>query len=301
MKKILVIGSMNVDMVVKCARIPAPGETLLGGVFSKFFGGKGANQAVAARKLFSKVAFCAGVGADDSSEYLAYLKKQGLELNLIKKFKGISSGTAIITVDAKGENSIAVAPGANLKLSPNDIKKIKFKDYSHVVLQLESDMETVATALEYAKKANCTTILTPAPAQILPKKILENTDFLVPNEHEVLLLQKKKNQDFRQAAKSLIKAGVKNVLITLGKKGSLLINKDGEKTYKTFDCVKPVDTVGAGDCFTGSLAAGLNLYNGNVDKAIELASAAASLAVTKMGAQSFHSLSQVKKFISKNK
>ena len=296
MKKILVIGSMNTDMVVKCSRIPSPGETLLGGVFSKFFGGKGANQAIAARKIFPQTSFCAGVGADDSAEYLAYLKKQGLDISLVRKFKKANSGVALITVAADGENSIAVAPGANLMLSPADIGKIDFSKFSHVVMQLETPIATVAAALKAAKKAACITILTPAPAQILPLNILKDIDYLIPNEHEILLLQKEKFTDASAAAKSLLDRGVKNVLITLGKRGSKIINAGGEKIYSVYK-VKTVDTVGAGDCFAGSFAAGLCIYNNDSDKAAKLASAAASLAVTKMGAQSYHSLAQVKKLM----
>lgn len=294
-KKILVIGSMNMDMVVKTKRIPAPGETLLGGQFGQYNGGKGANQAVAAKKLFSQTCFCAGAGDDSvGGEYLKYLKKMKLDTSLVKIFKGQHSGVAVIMVSEKGENAISVAPGANLSLTPTHMKSVDFSKFSHVVLQLETPINTVVEALARAKAAGCTTILTPAPAQVLPKKCLKNIDILVPNEHEILLLSEKKEKSFEAAAANLLKSGVKNILITLGSKGSMLINAQGKKTFGVFK-VKVVDTVGAGDCFTGSLAAGLCLSGGDMDYAIKLATAAASLAVTKMGAQSFSSFADVKK------
>lgn len=293
--KILVIGSMNMDMVVKTQRIPAPGETLLGGVFGQYTGGKGANQAVAAKTLFSNTFFCAGAGNDAiGAEYLKHLKKTKLDTSLVKIFKGQHSGVAVIMVSEKGENAISVAPGANMSLTPAHMKALDFSKFSHVVLQLETPINTVVEALSRAKAAGCTTILTPAPAQILPKKCLKNIDILVPNEHEILLLSEKKEKSFEAAAASLLKSGVKNILITLGSKGSMLINAQGKKTFGIFK-VKVVDTVGAGDCFTGSLAAGLCLSGGDMDYSIKLATSAASLAVTKMGAQSFSSFAEVKK------
>ncbi len=293
-KGILVIGSMNVDMVVKTQHIPKPGETLLGGVFNQFNGGKGANQAVAAKKLFAETKFCAGVGDDAfGKEYLAYFKKNKIDTSLVKVFKGAHTGIAVIMVGEDAENSIAVAPGANMLIKPSHMKAINFAKFSTVVMQLETPMETVAEALKLARKAGCKTVLTPAPAQLLPAKILPHIDYLVPNEHEILLLQKGFSKPL-EAAKNLIKYGVGNVIITLGSKGAMLINSDAQIEYPAYK-VKPVDTVGAGDCFAGSFAAGLMLYD-NPDKAMKLASAAAALAVTKMGAQSYHSLDEVKKF-----
>ncbi len=293
-KKILVVGSMNVDMVVKAERIPLAGETLLGGVFNQFYGGKGANQAVAAKTLFPQTSFCAACGRDGiGSEYLKYLKSKKMDLSLIKRDAKAHTGVALITLDKGGENVITVAAGANMSLKPADMKAIDFSKFSHVAFQLETDIKTVAEGLKLAKKAGCVTILTPAPARKIPVAMLKNIDFIVPNQHEILLIVDGcKNPE--EAAQKLLKQGVKNVIITLGSKGSLLINADGKFEFRTFK-TKRVDTVGAGDCFTGSLMAGLRRYNGDVKKAIVFATAAASLAVSKMGAQSFSSLNDVLK------
>ena len=286
MKKtdVLVVGSANVDMVVNSQRIPLAGETLLGGVFACNNGGKGANQAWWA-SAFCKTAFCGAVGNDVfGREYIAHLKKRNIDVSNLKVVKGVATGVALIVVAKNGENIITVASGANEKLSTSDIKKVNFKNCSVVLFQLETPLNTVKEGLALAKKAGCTTVLTPAPAVSLPNEILKNVDFLVPNEHEILLLQKKRYTDFKEAAKSLLKKGVKNVVITLGKKGCLLVNKDGEKFFKALK-VKAVDAVGAGDCFTGSFAAGLTLFNYNIENAIELAIKAAGESVTKRGAQ----------------
>ncbi len=293
-KKILVVGSMNVDMVVKAERIPLAGETLLGGVFNQFYGGKGANQAVAAKTLFPQTSFCAACGRDGiGAEYLKYLKSKKMDLSLIRRDAKVHTGVALITLDKGGENVITVAAGANMSLKPADMKAIDFSKFSHVAFQLETDMKTVAEGLKLAKKAGAVTILTPAPARKIPVAMLKNIDFIVPNQHEILLIADGcKNPE--EAAQKLLKQGVKNVIITLGSKGSLLINADGKFEFGTFK-TKRVDTVGAGDCFTGSLMAGLRRYDGDIKKAIVFATAAASLAVSKMGAQSFSSLSDVLK------
>ena len=297
-KKLLVVGSMNVDMVVKTQRIPRAGETILGGVFNKFYGGKGANQAVAAKTLFPQTAFCAACGSDSiGDDYIKYLKTKKLDLSLVKRDKTSHTGVALITLDKSGENVITVAPGANMKLSPADVKKIDFSKFSHAAFQLETDIKTVAAALQAAKKAGCETILTPAPARKIPASMLKNIDFILPNQHEILLLQDGFDSP-EEAARSLVKKGVKNVIITLGSKGSMLVNKDGVFRFGIFK-TKRVDTVGAGDCFTGSLMAGLRIFGGDIEKAIIFATAAASIAVSKMGAQNFGSKEEVLKLAKK--
>ena len=299
-KGILVVGSMNVDMVVKTARIPKPGETLLGGVFNQFHGGKGANQAFSASMLCRETFMCAGVGDDSlGRDYLEYFKKQKINISLVRKFKGAHTGVAVIMVGGKGENSISVAPGANMMLTPEHMKALDFSKFSFAVFQLETPLDTVMEGLKRAKEAGCSTVLTPAPARLLPSEILPFIDYIVPNEHEVLLLQKG-YKDFEKAAKNLVKKGVGHVIVTLGSKGCMVVDSSGQKRYGVYN-VKPVDTVGAGDCFTGSLAAGLKLYGGDIEKAVMLATAAASLSVTRMGAQSARPLADVKKFMAANK
>lgn len=293
-KSILVVGSVNVDMVVKTSRIPSPGETILGGVFQKFEGGKGANQAVAANAAFGGTRFCAGVGDDSfGRDYLSSLGARGINVELVKIFKDFPTGVALITVDESGQNSITVAPGANMALSEGDMDSIDFSAFSHVLFQLENDILTVARGLNLAKKAGCETILTPAPAKILPRDMLRDIDYIVPNEIEILQIVPD-CRDAEDAAQKLISSGVKNVIVTLGKRGCDLYNGCGIKHFPTFENIRPMDTVGAGDCFTGSLAGGLKICK-NLERAIEFATAAASLKISKMGAQSVATLEEVKK------
>lgn len=293
-KSILVVGSVNVDMVVKTPRIPSPGETILGGVFQKFEGGKGANQAVAANAAFGGTRFCAGVGDDSfGRDYLSSLGARGINVELVKIFKDFPTGVALITVDESGQNSITVAPGANMALSEGDMDSIDFSAFSHVLFQLENDILTVARGLNLAKKAGSETILTPAPAKILPRDMLRDIDYIVPNEIEILQIVPD-CRDAEDAAQKLISSGVKNVIVTLGKRGCNLYNGCGIKHFPTYENIRPVDTVGAGDCFTGSLAGGLKICK-NLERAIEFATAAASLKISKMGAQSVATLEEVKK------
>lgn len=293
-KSILVVGSANVDMVVKTPRIPSPGETILGGVFQKFEGGKGANQAVAANAAFGGTRFCAGVGDDSfGRDYLSSLGARGINVELVKIFKDFPTGVALITVDESGQNSITVAPGANMALSEGDMDSIDFSAFSHVLFQLENDILTVARGLNLAKKAGCETILTPAPAKNLPRDMLRDIDYIVPNEIEILQIVPD-CRDAEDAAQKLISSGVKNVIVTLGKRGCDLYNGCGIKHFPTYENIRPVDTVGAGDCFTGSLAGGLKICK-NLERAIEFATAAASLKISKMGAQSVATLEEVKK------
>lgn len=293
-KSILVVGSVNVDMVVKTPRIPSPGETILGGVFQKFEGGKGANQAVAANAAFGGTRFCAGVGDDSfGRDYLSSLGARGINVELVKIFKDFPTGVALISVDESGQNSITVAPGANMALSEGDMDSIDFSAFSHVLFQLENDILTVARGLNLAKKAGCETILTPAPAKILPRDMLRDIDYIVPNEIEILQIVPD-CRDAEDAAQKLISSGVKNVIVTLGKRGCDLYNGCGIKHFPTYENIRPVDTVGAGDCFTGSLAGGLKICK-NLERAIEFATAAASLKISKMGAQSVATLEEVKK------
>ena len=295
MKKILVIGSANMDMVVKSPKIPRVGETVLGGVFAQHEGGKGANQAMAAKTLYEDTLFCAGMGDDSiSRDYLAYLQSRGMDTSLIKIFQGEHTGVALITVGKEGQNIITVAPGANLKLSPADMQNIDFSQFSHVAFQLETDIDTVEEGLKLAKKAGCTTILTPAPAKLLPDEILKNVDWLVPNEIEILQVQRGFTS-MKTAAESLLSKGVGNVIVTLGERGCALFNSDGEQRFSTFS-VRPIDTVGAGDCFTGAFMAGLKMFD-KVDQAITFANAAASLKVTKVGAQSYATQKEVLKLM----
>ena len=244
---ILVVGSMNVDMVVKTSRIPSPGETLLGGVFQKFEGGKGANQAVAANAICRGAHFCAGIGDDSfGREYLSYLRGHGIDVGLVKTFSDCATGVALITVAADGQNAITVAPGANMMLSESDMEGIDFSKFSHVLFQLENDLATVARGLKLAREAGCETVLTPAPAKILPGEMLPDIDYIVPNEIEILQIVPE-CEDAEDAAQKLISSGVRNVIVTLGKRGCDLYNGGGKRHFPTYEKIRPVDTVGAGE------------------------------------------------------
>lgn len=289
---------MNVDMVVQSERIPHAGETVLGGVFNQFYGGKGANQATAAKTLFAKTSFCSCCGKDAIGDaYVKYLKGRKIDVSLLKRDAKNHTGVALITLDKTGENLITVASGANMSLKPADLDKTDFSEFSYAAFQLEMDMKTVAEGLKRAKRARCATILTPAPARKLPDAVLKNVDFLVPNQHEILLVQEGVKDPIK-AAQKLLERGVKNVIITLGAKGCMLVNADGVLGFGTYK-TKRVDTVGAGDCFTGTLMAGLERFGGDIVKAITLATAAASLAITKSGAQNFAAEKEVLKLAAK--
>ncbi len=294
-KGLLIIGSANMDMVVKSPKIPRVGETVLGGVFSQHEGGKGANQAMAAKTLFPNTMFCAGIGYDSiGREYLKYFESKEMDTSLVKVFENAHTGVALITVGKEGQNIITVAPGANSMLSPEDMQKIDFSKFSHVAFQLENDIKTVDEGLKLAKQAGCQTLLTPAPAKLLPDDMLKNIDWLIPNEIEILQIQRGFTS-MKTAAESLLTKGVCNVLVTLGERGCALFNKAGERRFSSFS-VRPIDTVGAGDCFTGALMAGFKNFD-DTPQAILFATAAASLKVTKKGAQSYATFKEVLKLM----
>ena len=207
---ILVIGSSNTDMVIQSDRIPSVGETVVGGEFKVFSGGKGANQAVAAARAGGKVTFLGAVGKDSfGREALKGLSKEGIDISMVKKVHGVASGVALIMVDRSGENLITVAPGANAYLEPDDLDRVDFSHYGFVVLQLEIPLKTVVAAIERASSTGCIVILNPAPAVQLPEKVLRLVDFLVPNrrELEILALQSvKSNLDIQIASDRLVKA-----------------------------------------------------------------------------------------------
>jgi ribokinase len=300
--RIMVIGSSNTDMVVKLDRIPKPGETLLGENLVTAAGGKGANQAVAASRAGGAVTFVARVGRDALGEKaLSGFAKEGINVNYIHQDKATPLGVALIFVGANGENSIAVAQGANAKLSLNDIRKAK-SPLTHacvLVMQLETPLEIVQAAAEIAVKAGVPVILNPAPARKLPNKLLERISFLTPNETEAELLTGIKvdsESGAGKAADNLLAKGVKAVIITLGKRGALLACR-GEKRFVPGFQVQAVDTTAAGDTFNGALAVALAEGNSG-EQAVRFANAAAALSVTRIGAQtSAPSRKEIEKFL----
>jgi len=286
---ILVVGSSNTDMIIKVKRIPKPGETILGGEFAMAAGGKGANQAVGAARAGGAVTFIARVGRDMfGDKAVAGFVADGINVDYIVRDQKSPSGVALIFVAQNGENSIAVASGANSRLLPADLMKAKraFAQASVVVMQLETPLQTVEAAAKLAAAAGARVILNPAPARPLPNSLLRRVFLLTPNETEAQLLTGLAVHSEAAAAKSadaLLARGVQNVIITLGARGAYVAGTNGRGLVPGFK-VKPVDTTGAGDMFNGTLAVAL-AEGRSLLEAARFASAAAAISVTRLGAQ----------------
>jgi ribokinase len=289
MKRIVVIGSTNTDMVVKAARIPAPGETILGGRFLMNPGGKGANQAVAAARLGGEVTFVAKVGDDlFGREAKALFEKEGINIRHVFTDASEPSGVALIMVDAKGENCISVASGANGALTSADLAaaRAEIEEAGLVLMQLETPVETVLCAAQWAAAKGVPVVLNPAPACTLPAALLGCLSLITPNETEAELLTGIKVTDVTSARASAIvlcAKGVKRVVITLGSRGAF-VYADGHGTLVPAFKVEAVDTTAAGDVFNGALAVALTEEVPLVE-AVRFAAQAAAIAVTRMGAQ----------------
>ena len=287
--KILVLGSSNVDLILRVPRFHYPGETIRADNLTTVFGGKGANQAIASKRLGAEVTFITKLGDDHyGKSYRRYLIEKGLNPKSILTDKKIPTGMAFIELDSKGENRIIVSPGSNSSLSVDDLKRCSplFRKIEVFVTQLEIPIETVRMGLKMAKRYDALTLLNPSPSRPLSAEILSLTDFLVPNELEAQSLtglRMKKDQDISRIAARLLKMGVKNVVITLGPKGLFFKNPNEEIQMKAFQ-VKVVDTTAAGDAFMGALACGL-AENKSIREVLMFANAVGTLATTKLGAQ----------------
>ena len=299
------MGSYNTDLRIKAGKIPNPGETVIDGIFSSGGGGKGANQAVAAVRTGADVSFIARVGSDVlGKEGLQRLADEGIDTRFITQDPKHATGVAFIVVDHRGENSIVVASGANALLSPHEIEKAQHEIASAKVLlvQLESPLVTVRSAIEIARRNDVLVILNPAPAQPLPNDLLGLVDIITPNIVEAEMLTGVKISDdesLRTIAQLFLDRGIKIVAITLGKKGIFLATKNAMESIPAFD-VHAIDSTGAGDVFSGSLAAFI-AEGMPIEEAARMAVASASISVTRIGALiSGPHRTEIEKFISDN-
>jgi ribokinase len=292
MENILVVGSSNTDLIIKVSEIPRPGETLLGGKFMTFPGGKGANQAVAAARAGGDVVFIAAVGEDAYGlESIKEYKLDNINTENIKICKGVPSGIAMITISDSGENAITVASGANEKLLPDDMDEAEeaFHEADFMIIQLETPLDTVEKAICLCGELKTTVILNPAPAATLSDKILAGVDIITPNETEAERLTGIKVEgveDAKKAAEVLHRRGVGTVIITMGSSGAFVSDRATGlvKMIAGFK-VKAEDTTAAGDVFNGQLAVALS-EGRSLEEAIRMSHAAAALSVQKLGAQS---------------
>ncbi|AAT75998.1 ribokinase [Mesoplasma florum L1] len=307
MKKILTMGSIGVDHVFNVDKLPNKGQSIISKNFNIFFGGKGANQAVAAAKLGADVKYIGHVGNDDAGLHaIENLVKNKIDASYIKKINNINTQVANIIVDDKGDNLLIVDTGANFTFLKDEINEYKeLIDHSDILLtQLETNLEFVEDFINYGHSKNKLIILNPGPAKVISNKIIEKCDFITPNESEIcILLGKEYTENYellKKYAYELWDINKKNVIVTLGENGSIWIDEKGElhkfEAYK----VKAVDATACGDTFMGGISAYL-AQDKTIEEAIKFATAAASLAVTKMGAQSsLPELKEVHEFIKKN-
>ncbi len=285
MPDILVIGSLNADLVVRAPRFPKPGETISGEDLQIIPGGKGANQAVAAASGGANVVMVGRVGKDSFGPFLLdSLKSDHIDTSHVIPDES-ATGTATIVVDSSGQNSIVLSPGANGKVSVEDINSIHV-NAKILILQLEIPIETVIFAAKWGREKNMTVILNPAPAHELSDELISTVDYLLPNETELNLLSGVPVKDMasaEQAARTLLGRGARHVIVTLGEKGALIVSADQVKHVDTYK-VNVVDTTAAGDAFIGGFASAL-LRGLELNEAVKYGNACGALAVTKFGAQ----------------
>jgi ribokinase len=288
--RIAVVGSLNMDLVIRSPRIPQPGETIIGSEFITVPGGKGANQAVAAARLGGEVSMIGRVGNDSFGEtLLENMAASQVDTAFITRDQDSTTGVALIVVDDQGENSIVVASGANMRVSDQDVNAAESRIASAdlLVLQLEIPLSTVSRAAQIAAEHGVPVVLNPAPARELPEDLLSLVDVLVPNETEAALLTGldcKSADGLKMAAKRLLELGTGSVVITLGKKGALLANQEFDSLEVPAFKIDPIDTTAAGDAFVAGLAVHLGTGSSLTD-AIRWGNAAGALAAMRFGAQ----------------
>lgn len=287
--RVTVVGSLNMDLVVRAPRIPSPGETILGGPFETAPGGKGANQAAAAARMEAVVRMVGRVGDDAfGAQVRAALTAAGVECSAVLPTPGVATGVGLIVVEEEtGQNAIVVASGANAMLAPEDVRAVRhlLADCDVLVLQFENPVETVMEAARLARAHGASIVLNPAPARAVDDELLAVVDLLVPNEAEAGLLAGVAIgciRDAEEAARILHRRGAKEVVITLGNKGALIHSGCGTELMRAFP-VRAVDATAAGDAFVGSLAV-LVAEGWPLRDAVVWANAAGALAVTERGA-----------------
>jgi ribokinase len=284
---VTVVGSFNFDLVVRTPRIPAPGETILGGPFYMGPGGKGANQAVAAARLGARVNMVVKLGMDTFGDIAAQsMKDEGINPEFILRTDETHTGTGTIVLDADGENMIVVAPGANMLLQPSDVDKASaaIAQSSILLVQLEVPMVTVRHAVDRARGAGVQVLLNPAPGRVLADDLLARIDVLTPNETEAQIitgLPVGSVEEAERAAIDLLTRGVGAVVVTLGAQGAMIADESGPRHAPGIS-VNVVDTTGAGDAFSGALAVAL-AEGADLDAAVQFANVAAALQVARMG------------------
>ena len=294
---VLIIGSSNMDLNIYSQRFPNPGETVTGGIFKQFLGGKGANQAVASVRSGAKTIFIGKIGIDlFGDQMISRLKDEGINMDFVVRDSQNPSGVAFILIDENGENMISVAPGANSTLNSEDINNRKeiIKNAKTIVVQMEIPIDTIQQIFTIASKGKAIKILNPAPLKPIPIDVFKNVDIIIPNEGELYRLHslldfekitKEGKQKIIQAARDISSLGIRYIITTLGKKGCLIFQgKENEFFEISSPKVKAVDTVGAGDCFIGVLASMLTKGE-TILNAVKFATIAASIAVTRKGAQ----------------
>ncbi len=287
--RIAVVGSANIDLTTFTDRFPKPGETIFGNKFDLGFGGKGANQAVAARLCGADVFMVARVGSDlFGPATIENFRKQGIDPTHVKQVEGLSSGVAPIFVESNGQNRILVVKGANDALKPADVDTASdmLKAVDCIVLQLEIPLETVYYTIAFARKNGNRCIVNPAPAQPIELGALKDLDYFVPNESEAEAISGiavRNTDDANKCAEKFLSAGIRRVIITLGANGSLLASRDGSEHIPPF-AVKSIDSTGAGDAFIGSFA--VFLGEGFPEReAVRRANLYAGLSTTGVGTQ----------------
>lgn len=288
MKKIVVVGSINMDLVIRLKKVPIGGETIFGEEFFQIPGGKGANQAVTLGKLQGDITMLGMVGKDSfGKELIKSLSNANVKTDCIEEIE-CPSGIANILVEENGENRIVVVSGANSKVDRDYIDRHldTIKNCDIVIAQLEIPMDTVEYLLEKAKSLNKITVLNPAPAIKLNNKIIKNTDILIPNETELAIITDMNTNtidDIKMAGRKVLEMGVNALIVTLGSKGALYMDKVRDKIFNAYK-VKAVDTTAAGDSFIGGFIKKLEINN--IDEAIEFGTKVSAITVTKEGAQS---------------